>query len=75
MITQACGMQASLMGCAFESYVIDNDMLGAIMRSISPIEVNEQTLSEKMIADIVSGEGHYLGHKETYQRMKSFLGM
>ena len=30
LVTQACGMQASLMGCALESYVIDNDMLGGI---------------------------------------------
>ena len=71
MITQACGMQASLMGVAMESYVIDNDMLGAILRSISPIEVNATTLATQMIDDVVRGEGHFLGHPETYQRMQS----
>ncbi|MDH3763686.1 MAG: trimethylamine methyltransferase family protein, partial [Gammaproteobacteria bacterium] len=34
LITQAAGMQASLMGCALESYVIDNDMLGGILKSL-----------------------------------------
>ncbi len=71
VITQACGMLASLSGCAFESYVIDNDMLGGILRSISPPEVNAQTLSVEMIADVVAGEGHFLGHAETLRRMES----
>ena len=44
LITQASGMQASLMGCALESYVIDNDMLGVILKSLHGIEVNEETL-------------------------------
>lgn len=71
MITQACGMQAALMAVAFESYVIDNDMLGSIMRSLSPIEVNPATLATDMISQIVRGEGHFLGHPETYKRMQS----
>ena len=71
MITQACGMQAGLLGVAFESYVIDNDMLGSILRSIGPIEISKATLSTEMIADVVGGEGHFLGHPETYKRMQS----
>lgn len=71
MITQACGMQAGLMGVAFESYVIDNDMLGAILRSLGPLPVNEATLAVDMIDEIVRGEGHFLGHPETYKRMQS----
>ena len=71
MITQACGMHAGLMGVAFESYVIDNDMLGGVMRSISPLEVNTTTLATEMIGEIVAGEGHFLGHPETYKRMET----
>lgn len=70
-ITQACGMQASLMGCAFESYVIDNDMLGGIMRSLGPVEVTAETLSTALIAETVKGDGHYLGHPDTLGRMQS----
>lgn len=69
LITQACGMQAGLMGVAFESYVIDNDMLGGVMRSISELEVSSTTLATEMIREIVNGEGHFLGHSETYKRM------
>ena len=64
-------MLASLTGCALESYVIDNDMLGGILRSLHPPEVNDDTLSVKAIADVVAGEGHFLGHAETLRRMES----
>jgi len=71
LITQACGMQAGLMACSFESYVIDNDMLGAILRSLSPIEVSSSTLNATMIADVINGDGHFLGHKDTLERMQT----
>jgi trimethylamine--corrinoid protein Co-methyltransferase len=71
IITQACGMQASLMGCAFESYVIDNDMLGGILRSLGAVEVSDTTLSAATIGEVVRGEGHYLGQAETLARMET----
>ena len=71
LITQACGMQASLMGCSLESYVIDNDMLGAILRSVRGIEVDETTLAQDIIAEVVRSEGHFLGAADTYARMQS----
>ena len=71
LVTQACGMHAGLMGVAFESYIIDNDMLGGVIRSLSSFEVNETTLATDMIGEIVRGEGHFLGHAETYKRMSS----
>jgi trimethylamine--corrinoid protein Co-methyltransferase len=71
LVTQAGGMQASLMGCALESYVIDNDMLGGILKSLCPIEVNETTLAFDAIDEVVHGDGHFLGQAETLQRMHS----
>ncbi|MGI9464529.1 MAG: trimethylamine methyltransferase family protein, partial [Aestuariivirgaceae bacterium] len=71
LITQACGMQGGLMGVSFEAYVIDNDMLGAILRSASDAEVSEATLAVGTIDEVVRTEGHFLGQAETYDRMKS----
>lgn len=71
LITQSCGMQASLLGCSMEGYVIDNDMLGAILRSVRGVEVCAQTLGVDVIAEVCRGEGHYLGHSQTIDRMKS----
>ena len=69
MITQSCGMHASLLGAAPESYLIDNDMLGAIMRTVRGIEVNDDTLSVDTVTEVVNGEGHYLGHSQTLGAM------
>lgn len=71
LVTQAAGMQAGLTGCSFEAYVIDDDMLGAVMRAARPIEVTDATLSVEAIAETVRGDGHFLGHAETHRRMKS----
>jgi trimethylamine--corrinoid protein Co-methyltransferase len=71
LITQAAGMQASLMGCALESYVIDNDMLGGILQSLRAIEVSDETLALAAIDQVVHDEGHFLGRPETLERMQS----
>ena len=74
LISQSCGMEASLLGCSLEGYVIDNDMLGAILRSVRGIEVSDETLSFQTIRDVVEGEGHYLGHARTLDVMtKDYL--
>ncbi len=70
LITQACGMQASLLGVSLEAYVIDNDMLGGILRSVRGVEATPKTLSTDVIAEVCRGEGHYLGHPQTLARMK-----
>jgi trimethylamine--corrinoid protein Co-methyltransferase len=70
-ITQACGMQASLMAASLEAYVIDNDMLGTILKSLAPIEVGPPTLALDNIRDVVAGEGHFLGQPDTLARMSS----
>lgn len=71
MIHETAGMQGSLMGTAFESYVLDNDLLGAILRTVKGVEVSEDALSFDVIRDVVMGAGHYLGHPQTFARMKT----
>ena len=71
MIHECAGMQGSLMGTSFESYVIDNDLLGAILRTVKGIEVTPDTLNFEVIRDTVTGVGHYLSHSQTYARMKT----
>ena len=71
MISHACGTLASMLGCSIESFIIDNDMLGGVLRSVHGIEVSDETLAEDVIRDVVLGAGHYLGHPQTLQRMES----
>ena len=46
-------------------------LLGAILRTVKGVEVSEDALSFDVIRDVVLGEGHYLGHAQTFSRMKT----
>jgi trimethylamine--corrinoid protein Co-methyltransferase len=71
LIYESAGMHASLLGCCLESFVIDNDMLGAVNRSVRGIEVTPETLSAQVIHEVVHGPGHFLGHDQTLAMMQT----
>ena len=68
LITQAAGTQAGLLATSFEAYVIDNDMLGAILKSCGEIEVGDETLSVETVAQVVRGEGPLFGASRKLMR-------
>lgn len=70
-VSESAGMLGSLMAVSPEALVIDNDMLGAVLRTVRGIEINDETLSYDVIAEVVHGEGHYLRHAQTLQLMRS----
>jgi len=71
LIYESAGMHASLLGACLESYVIDNDMLGAINRTVKGIEVNDETLSIDTMRDVcIDGPLHFLGHQQTMELMQ-----
>jgi trimethylamine--corrinoid protein Co-methyltransferase len=65
------GIVGSLIGQSFEGMLIDNDMIGNIQRILRGIEVNDETLSYKVIEEVVFGAGHFLGHAQTLELMQS----
>ena len=72
MIYESAGMHASLLGCCLESFVIDNDMLGGILRTVRGIEVTEDSLSIEAIREVcTAGPGHFLGHGQTLDLMQA----
>jgi len=70
LVYESAGMLGSLLACSLESLVIDNDMLGSINRTVRGIEVNEETLSAEVIADVIAGPGHFLGSAQTLELMQ-----
>jgi trimethylamine--corrinoid protein Co-methyltransferase len=70
-VSESAGMLGSLMGLSFESMVIDNDMLGTVLRTVRGIEVNDETLSYDVIASAVRGEGHFLREEQTFRMMRT----
>jgi len=72
IIYESAGMYASLLAACPESLLIDNDILGAVMRITRGIEVNEETLSFEVLKDVCLGnKGHYLGAGQTLEVMQT----
>jgi trimethylamine--corrinoid protein Co-methyltransferase len=71
MINLSVGMLGSIMVASPEALVIDDEMCGAILRSVRGVEVREELLDLEAIERVVTGEGHYLGEPQTLALMKT----
>ena len=71
MINLSVGMLGSIMVASPEMMVIDNEMCGAILRSVQGVDVNPDHLDLEDIQRVVSGDGHYLGQEKTLSLMLS----
>lgn len=71
MINLSVGMLGSIMVASPESLVIDDEMCGAILRSVRGVDVRDDFLNIANIENVVSGEGHYLGEPQTLELMKT----
>ena len=69
MINLSVGMLGSIMAASKEALVIDNDMCGAILRSVRGVEMFDSAIDLDMIEQVVTGEGHYLGTAQTLDLM------
>ncbi len=71
LVYESAGMQGSLLGCCLESYAIDNDMLGAINRTVRGVNVSEESLAVEVMRQVcVEGPVHFLEHPQTLKNMK-----
>jgi trimethylamine--corrinoid protein Co-methyltransferase len=71
MVYESLGMHASLLSSCLESYVIDNDTLGAAMRVVRGIDVTDESLSVDVIRQVcLEGPGHFLGSDQTLMLMQ-----
>ncbi|MBY8975503.1 trimethylamine methyltransferase family protein [Rhodobacteraceae bacterium NNCM2] len=70
MVYESAGMTASLLGASFEAFVLDDEMLSHVHRTIRGIEVSDETLGFDTICRSVLGEGHFLGDAATMAAMQ-----
>ena len=71
LIYESAGMLASLLGFSMEGLIIDNDIIGAVQRTIRGIEVNDESVSLETIRKVcLEGPTHYLGSDQTLQLMQ-----
>ena len=72
IVYESAGMYASLLGVCPESFLMDNDVLGASLRLTKGITVNEESLSYETLKEVcLSNTGHYLGSSQTLSVMQS----
>ncbi len=71
MILQTSGILADIIASSLESFAIDADMLGGVLRGVRGVEVDDDTLSVGVMEEVVAGPGHYLGHEQTIRLMES----
>ncbi|MEM0949668.1 MAG: trimethylamine methyltransferase family protein [Pseudomonadota bacterium] len=71
MINLSVGMLASIMAASPEAMVIDDDMCGAILRSVRGVELTDTAIDLDGIEAVATGAGHYLGEKQTLALMKT----
>ncbi len=57
---------------AYEQYVIDDEILGMVMRSIRGVDVSDESLALDAIAQVGPG-GHFLTNAHTLKHMRSEL--
>jgi len=71
MIYGAAGPLASITACSKAGLVIDNDIIGMALRTVSGIKVDREEIALEVVKNVsLEGPGHYLGHPLTIERMK-----
>ena len=71
MINLSVGMLGSIMVASPEVMVIDNEICGAILRSVRGVDVGADRLDLDAMERVVTGDGHYLGEAGTLALMRS----
>ena len=69
-IHDSAGLMEFAMTVCLEKYVIDNDILGMVMRAVEGIKVNDETLAFDLIKQ-VGPAGNFVTAKHTRRHMRS----
>jgi len=69
-IHDAAGLMEFAMTVCYEKYVIDNEILGMVMRAVEGIKVNEDTLALDLIKQVGPG-GNFIAAKHTRRFMRN----
>lgn len=69
-IHDAAGLMEFAMTVSFEKFVIDNEILGMVMRAVEGIKVDDETLAFDLIKQVGPG-GNFVTAKHTRQFMRS----
>ncbi len=69
-IHDAAGLMEFALTVSYEKYIVDNDILGMVMRATEGIRVDDETLAFDLIKQVGPG-GHFVSAKHTRRFMRS----
>ncbi len=69
-IHDAAGFIEFCMTASYDKLVIDNEIIGMVMRAVEGIEVNEETLAFDLIKKVGPG-GHFVSERHTRRHMRT----
>lgn len=69
-ILHACGILGAYIGMSFEKFLIDEEILGMLLRLYQPMEINDETIDFDTIKAVGIG-GEYLTHPTTFKHCRS----
>lgn len=69
-IHDAAGLLEFCTTVSYEQYVIDDEIIGMVMRAVKGIEVNRETIAQEVIEQVGPG-GHFLDQDHTRKYMRS----
>lgn len=69
-IHDAAGLLDFALSVSFEKYVVDNEIIGMVMRAVDGIKVNEDTLAFDLIKEMGPG-GHFVHTKHTRKYLRT----
>jgi trimethylamine--corrinoid protein Co-methyltransferase len=68
-IHDALGLLEFCLTASYEKYVMDNEILGEVMRVLKGVEVTEETLAVEVTAEVGPG-GNFLQEDHTFEHMR-----
>jgi len=69
-IHDAAGLLDFALSVSYEKYVVDNEIIGMVMRAVEGIKVDEDTLAFDLIKEVGPG-GHFVSAKHTRKYMRT----
>lgn len=69
ILHECLGVMESIMTLSYEKFIIDEEILGRVMRIAQGVEFSEEALALDVIQD-VAHSGQYLTHENTYEHFR-----
>ena len=65
------GMLSSIMGLSYAQMVLDDELMGSVLRLVRGIEVDDERLAAAVVRESAIDPGHFISHPQTMNLMET----